>query len=134
MEHKKASVIIPTNLSSPLEDHEVEVAWILAYHYNDVIEFLRPVDGYRIKTADIVMNGVMYEIKSPIGHSKTTISRQIERAAKQSKYIVLDGRRTAISDTEIENKIRFVLSVRQSVQKVIFITKQQTVVEILSKR
>jgi hypothetical protein len=130
MKKKNALVIIPTNLSRPPADHEVEVAWILARHYNDIVEFLRPIEGYRIKTADLVMNGVMYEIKSPVGNSKTTISRQIERAVKQSKYIILDGRRTTIKDTEIENKIRFVLSVRKSVQKVIFITKQQIVVEI----
>ena len=36
------------------------IAWIIAYHYDKVVEFLRPIDGYQIKTPDIIIDGLFY--------------------------------------------------------------------------
>jgi len=65
--------------------------WIvLERHYNRAVDFLCPVDDYKRKTPDIVMNGQLWEIKSPIRKSKNTIKRQIKRAVKQSCNIIVD--------------------------------------------
>ena len=57
MEIREAKVIIPPNLDNPPESHEVELAWILARHYGQSIEFLKPIDDYKRTTPDFVMSG-----------------------------------------------------------------------------
>ena len=77
--HRKINlgqVIIPAGHPNPPEPHEVEVAYILARYYHVTVEFLIPVDDYKRKSADIVMLGVEWEIKSPHGASKSTIGNQ----------------------------------------------------------
>jgi hypothetical protein len=130
MKQQKSRVIVNPNLSNPPSAHEIDAARIVAKHYDTVIEFLRPVEGYKIKTADFVMNGLMWEIKSPIGNSKLTVSRQFKIASKQSKFIVFDSRRTKLSDDFIEKQIRFEITKRTTIKKVIFIKKSAEILEL----
>jgi hypothetical protein len=54
----RGQVIIPAaHINSP-EPHEIEAAWILARHYGCTVEFLIPVDDYKRKTPDMVMQGL----------------------------------------------------------------------------
>jgi hypothetical protein len=39
----KANVIIPGNFENLPEQHEIDAAWILAYHFNCKIEFMETV-------------------------------------------------------------------------------------------
>jgi hypothetical protein len=123
-------VIIPAGHPNPPQPHEVTIAWILARHYDCTVEFLIPIDDYKRKTPDIVMQGLEWEIKSPTGKAKNTIERQLKRAAKQSGYLVFDGRRTPIGDSDIEKSIRFEITKRTSIKKLILITKLRGVIEI----
>jgi hypothetical protein len=122
-------VIIPAGHPNPPEPHEIEVAWILARHFNTTVEFLIPADDYKRKTADIVLLGVEWEIKSPTGKSRNTVGYQFRRASKQSKYIVFDGRRTPISDTAIQDRIRFEMAKRISIKRVLFVAKSSEILE-----
>jgi len=98
-------VIIPAGHPRPPESHEIDAAWVLARHFRCVIEFLVPVDDYLRKTADIMMLGAQWEIKSPTGASKSTIEKQFRRASKQAKCVIIDTRRTPLEDKEIEKAI-----------------------------
>ncbi|MDR1271395.1 MAG: hypothetical protein LBK04_00115 [Clostridiales Family XIII bacterium] len=124
-------VIIPAEHPNPPEQHEIEVAWILARHFSCTIEFLLPVDDYKRKTADLTMDKLEWEIKSPQGHSKSTVHHKISRASKQSKYIVFDGRRTSLSDEILQRRIRVELKERRSIKRILFITKSSNVLEIM---
>jgi hypothetical protein len=124
-------VVIPAGHSNLPETHEIEAAWVLARHYRCVVEFLIPVDDYKRKTPDIVMLGLEWEMKSPIGTSrKYTIKDQFKRASKQAKNIIIDGRRTKLSDDFIINVIKRELQTRSYIRRLIFITKIHKVVEI----
>lgn len=129
---RHVTVIIPRYISPAPETHEREIAWILARHFNCVVEFLEPIDGYKMKTADIVMNGVMWEIKSPQGKSIAyTIQSQFRKGVRQSHALVIDGRRTTLTDSFIERQVVAELRRRSRVKKVIFITKSTKVIEYL---
>ena len=119
-------VIIPANHPNPPETHEIDAAFTLARHYRCVVEFLIPTDDYKRKTADIIMFGVEWEIKSPIGTSKLTIQDQFRRALKQAKNIILDTRRTKLKDELIEKYIFIELKKRSNIKKVILINKLET--------
>jgi hypothetical protein len=134
MVKNKAQVIISNSIMPPPEEHEVSAAWILARHYNCSVEFLKPLDGYKRKTPDFVMMAVEWEMKSPIGRSKTTISNNLITAKLQSPNIVFDTRRTKIPDNKIERELSRFLTQRKSIYRIIMITKDKKVVEIRKRR
>jgi len=123
-------VIIPVGHPNQPEPHEVDAAFILARHFLCTVEFLVPIDDYKRKTADIVMFGTLWEIKSPIGSSKATIENQFRRASKQARNIIIDTRRTTLADKEIEKAVVRETKRHSSVKKVIFINKFEKVVEM----
>jgi hypothetical protein len=130
----KANVIIPTNMRNPPEQHEIEVAWIISEYFNCEVIFLKPVDAYKTKTADIKMNGIEWEIKSPIGKSTKTIGKKLKQASSQSKYIIFDSRRSPIADDIIENKIKYELTEHRSLKRVIMVKKDKKVIDILTAK
>jgi hypothetical protein len=131
MNKKNAQIVIPNNLTPPPEDHEIKIARILAEHYNCIVEFLKPINSYKIKTPDFVMNGLLWEIKSPIGNSKKhTIKDQFKNAKGKMHHLVIDGSRTKLSDDFIEGRIRFELNTHRSVKKMLFIKKSGEVIEV----
>ena len=128
-----AQVVISITIKPPPEEHEVSAAWIIARHYNCTTEFLKPLDGYKRKTPDFVMNALEWEMKSPTGRSKTTISNNLIAAKLQSPNIVFDSRRTQISDRKIEAELLKYLTQRKSIYRIIMITKDEKVIEICKK-
>ena len=131
MKVDKAKVVISDNINPKPEPHEIEVARIVALNYNCTIEFIQPLGGYKIKTADFVMHSHMWEIKSPQGNSKEhTIKDQFKKAKGKNHYMVIDGRRTPLPDEIIINKIYFELTKHKGVKKLLFISKSEKVIEI----
>jgi len=133
MKNINTKVIIPPNLGKLPEENEIQIAQIIAEHYNARVEFLRPIDDYKRKTPDIMFNGQLWEMKSPRGKSRNTIGRQMKRALKQSKNIIVDGRRSLLSDAMIEKELHRQCGERHSIKRLIFVSKKQIVVEIIWK-
>ena len=123
-------VIIPVGHPNPPEPHEVDVAMILACHYQTTVEFLVPVDDFMRKSADIRMLDVEWEMKSPIGTADTTIGAQFKRASRQSRNIVLDTRRTKLKYEKIEKQVAVEVRQRTTINKVTLIKKSGKVVEV----
>jgi len=129
MNNNVGEVIIPPGLNP--EQKEKDVAKILAKHYSVVIEFIKPSDGFKIKTPDIVMNGVLWEIKNPRGQSRKNIIRnQFSSGGKQSRHLVINGQHTSLNDSFLVRAIQRELTMRRRKYKVIFITKDGDVIEI----
>jgi predicted phage-related endonuclease len=123
-------VIIPVGHPSPPEQHEIDVAFILARHYQCDVEFLIPVDDYLRTSPDILMRGVEWEIKCPKGKSRYTIQEQFKRASRQAKSIIIDSRRTKLKYDGIEKQVIFEAERRKSINRIILINKSGKVVEI----
>ena len=88
------------------------------------------MDDYKRKTADIVMLGVQWEMKSPTGTSKSTIRNQFRRASSQSKSIIIDIRRTKLKFTDVERAVLFQIKERPYIRKVILIDESEKIIEI----
>jgi len=123
-------VVIPVGHPNPPQQHEVDVAKVLACHYQTTVEFLVPIDDYKRKSADIKMLDVEWEIKCPKGSSKLTIMRQFQRASKQSNNIIIDSRHTKLNYDSIEKSVIFEMNKRPYIKKVIIIGKLNNVVAI----
>jgi len=123
-------VIIPYHHPDPPNEREIEVAWLLARHFNCTVEFLIPIDDYMRKTPDIKMMGVYWEIKCPVGKSRTTISNQFKRATKQAKHIVFDARNLRFSEADVEQSVHNQMLLRPSVRRILLINKKGKILEI----
>ena len=69
--------------------HKLRVANILAMAGHN-IEFLPESN---INTADFLLDGIAYELKSPFTNKSDKLERNIKRALKQSKNVILDSSR-----------------------------------------
>ena len=69
--------------------------------------------------------------KCPMGESKSTIRNQFRRASKQSKYIIIDTRRTKLKYGDIEREVLLQIKERPYIKKVILIDKSEKILEIL---
>lgn len=129
---KSSRVIVPSS-NTPPENHELDIASLISTHFNCVVEFLIPSTSYKQKTPDFVMNGLMWEIKSPKGVSKKTIEKQIRIALKQSRNIIIDTRRTKLTDVTITKELLKLLNNYRKINKLLLINKRNDVVIIFNK-
>ncbi|MDR1358128.1 MAG: hypothetical protein LBJ48_02060 [Coriobacteriales bacterium] len=127
---RNPDVIIPPNHPNPPDSHEIEAAWILARHFGTVVEFLIPTNGYKTKTADFVIDGLIWEMKSPTGKSKNTVGFAFKRGSKQARCIVLDARRIGLREHEALKYVQREYERRRKIRRVLFITKSLQVLDL----
>lgn len=125
-----SAVIISSGITPKPEEHEISAAWLLAKHYNCRVEFLKPLDGYKRKTPDFVMNALQWELKSPKGTSNRTIKDTLSNAKTQSPNIIIDTRRTRLDDAYIESELRKQVNIKRSIYRLLMINKQGKIIEI----
>lgn len=123
---KVGKIIIPNGIYP--EKHELATANIFTRLGKDV-EFLAPSQTKKAKTPDVIIDGVIWEMKSPIGNSKYTIQNQFKRAAHQARNLIFDSRRTKLPSKYIEKEITKQMSLRKSIKKLKLITKSGRVID-----
>jgi hypothetical protein len=124
---KKYHVIIPQGMQPLPESFELSAADILAGFFQADVKFL-PVTSN--KTPDIVVGNIRWEIKSPKGKGKHTIEHQFQRAAKQSKSIVIDARRCKLHIARIRSQVRYQTDKHGYIRQVVLIEKTGKVMVI----
>ena len=86
-----------------LEEHEKEtVAYFLKLGHD--VELIKPTYTPKIRNPDIMMNGIIWEMKSPQGKSKRTVERIFNRGAHQSQNLIIDLRRRSAQNLEKDIK------------------------------
>ncbi|MCL2144715.1 MAG: hypothetical protein FWH43_04400 [Endomicrobia bacterium] len=111
------------------EKHELETAWFLNSCGKD-IEFLVPVRSKGIRTPDIVMDGVLWEIKCPTGHGKRTLDRAVKKAIHQSQNIIFDLRRLQFNEEIATKQLNKDFSSVKSIRRLMIITKSKNLLDI----
>lgn len=119
-------MIIPNGVV--LEKHEnATVVFLSDLGYE--IELIPPVNSYMVKSADFIMLGLEWEMKSPIGGSRSTMEHVFQKASKQAENIVIDLRRTKVDDVVAVSILERRFRNSKRVKKMIVITKQQKKLE-----
>ena len=115
-----------------LEEHEWITVKTLLNAGCDV-ELVKPseIKGYHL--ADIIINNVYWEIKSPSGKGKNTIRHNMQNAGRQSKNAIIDLQRCGLPDEYAINKIIHELSLSKSLKRVKVITKQKKILDFSKK-
>ena len=123
---KVGKIIIPNGLYP--EKHELATANIFTRFGKDV-EFLAPSRTKKAKTPDVIIDNVIWEMKSPTGKSKYTIQNQFKRAAHQAQNLIFDSRRTGLDSKYIGKEIAKQISLRKSIKKLKLITKSGHIID-----
>ena len=103
-----------------LQDHEYStVKMLLEKGYN--VELIPPSQIKGMRTPDLVINGVVWEIKSPTGAGKHTIKHTLQNATHQAGNVIVDLRRCGIPEDKAIKEFEqgFALSKRLRKMKIV---------------
>lgn len=112
-----------------LEPHEEEIAKFLA-DYGLNIEVIKPTNTPKTKTPDFLINGVLWEAKSPVGSSKSTLPRQFRRSKKQANKVIIDLRRIRIPASYAEREVIYRFEKTRDINQLLVITKDNRLLDI----
>ena len=127
IKNEKGRIIIPGGIRPWA--HELRVANILAMA-GHTVEFL-PTRS--TKTADILLDGIEYEIKSPRTSKVNSLDHLLRRAAYQSPNIIIDSSRInggTFSDRKMQAYLSGRLRRYKRIKRLIFITRSKKVIDI----
>ena len=120
-------VIINTSPKNRPRDYELSAALLLAEHFKSDVIFLRPIS---MKSPDLLINGRIWELKSPTGNSKNTISNNFKTARKQSLNIIIDLRRCKLHEQNAIAKITYSIAKRRrKMGDILVITKHRKILD-----
>jgi len=124
----KHQVIIPMGIKPYPEKHETTAADILAAYFKADVRF---IERNNYKTADLLINGIRWELKSPTGKGKRNIQRQLREGSKQSRNIVFDARRSKIHMLKIRSELDYQFKLSRNISRLILITKTGEVLDLV---
>lgn len=124
----RGSIVIPAGLD--VWDHELKTAQVFA-RSGYVVEFLITNQAQRMKTADVLVNGIVYEIKSPKTDKLSAVERNLKRAARQSENIIIDSRRMSkLHDITIQNCLLQKFKQQKTVKRLLFVNRKHQIIDI----
>lgn len=124
---KKVAGKLTTN-NVILETHEYATINVLLADGEDV-ELIEKSRTPHTKSADIVMLGMAWEMKSPNGKSARCVEHALRRATHQSRNIIMDLRRTKLEDAVLIMLLERLFKELRSVRQLWVITKKIEIVK-----
>lgn len=119
----KYTVIVKTLPQDAPYDFEMSAALLVANYFKTDIVFLRP---QQLKTPDLLIRDAIWELKSPVGNSKNTISNNIKSSRKKSKNIIIDLRRCKLNEHKALANIKHAYKKRKRKQGTYLIIKKDS--------
>lgn len=116
-----------------LQDHEfVTVKLFLVMGYDIELIPKSQIKGYR--QPDIMMDGVAWEIKAPIGNGKKTIQNIMQGASEQSRNVIIDLFRSKMPEEEaIKGYERFFMTSKR-IKQIKIIKKNREIIDFSIKK
>ena len=109
--------------------HEIKTAQSLAAAgYTVTLVAKSEIDG--VKTADAIMDGETWEMKSPTSSSRKAIQKNMHKALKQSRNLIIDSRRMDVPGFAIEREVRSLAPKLRSLRRLLPVNKLGEVIEI----
>lgn len=129
MSKKEFSVIVPENVFPRPSVREMSAAYILLEYFKSNIKF---VPRSNQKTPDFLINGLHWELKTPIGAGKYNIQHLLHSAVQQSKNIIVDARFSKMHLTRIVSELkRHSTLTTKGIKNLIVITKSRKIIVII---
>lgn len=91
------------------------------------VEFLE--EG-ALPRADIRLDGVEYEIKSPETAKLASVEQLIRKALKQAPNIIIDSSRCKIREDRLRQYLIYKFRGQKQIKRLLFITKSREIIDI----
>ena len=127
MAKKSFDVIVPHN--HKVRPAELEAAGILANHFKANVRVLPKSERFKESSADFEIGGIIYELKSPITSSVRSINNLIQLATKQSRNVVIDIRKSKITEKKMVAICNERLKTLKKIKKIVLIVNKKIVLE-----
>ena len=108
--------------SIKLEPHEEDTAKYLTL-YGFTIDVIRPMNTPKVHNPDFLMNGSIWEMKSPKSSNLKTIKKRVHEASEQSMRIIVDLGRVKKDYEKVEREIVKRFCNKGTFRRMILITK-----------
>ncbi len=131
---KKYSITYDLDSTDPPKEHEKYAAKIIADYFDSDIIFIRKRAG---TTPDlkIVRTSQIWELKSPLGNGKRTISNNLRKASYQSGNVILDLSRCKMNNMNALSRMRgFLKSGDAHIKRLLVIEKNKNILDIDLKK
>lgn len=116
-------------LNSKPYPHELAIAELLAAQGKDVV-FLKPSNIPGVYVPDILIDGLEWEMKSPIGNSNRTIRRNLHKASTQSGNIIFDLSRIGIPEDKCIKELKDAFKESRYIRNMIIVTKSHEMIRL----
>lgn len=128
MSKQQGKIIIAPDLN--VWPHELKTAEALA-RAGYTVEFIRRSEEQRAKSADVLINGIIWEMKAPRADNLKAIERNLKRARWQSENIIFDCRRMKkLPEKAIEREVEKQAFTIARINRLILITKHGIIIDI----
>lgn len=95
------------------------------------MRFIRKSEEEFHVSADVYIDGVVWEMKAPSSTQLRRVQRNLRRAVHQSSYVMFDSRRMKkIPDTAIERELRKWAKEMKELKGLLFVNRHGTVLSI----
>ena len=121
-----------SKLSSPHEKAEFETALYFAELGNNIVFIPTSLIPNQLRP-DILMNGIEWEIKCPVGNSKRTIENNMRKALKQSHNVIFDLRHIRMSEKSCVRQLESQFLKRSQFKKLYIIKKDGSLLKYQKK-
>lgn len=111
-----------------LESHEYHTVRLLLDNGFD-IELIPPSQIKGLHIGDFIMQGVLWELKSPTGNGKNTIKHTIQNATHQSNNIIVDLYRCRLDETHAINELKQHFQLSKRLRRMKVITKSEKILD-----
>lgn len=110
--------------------HELKTAEALATA-GYTVEFVRRSEQKRVHSADVLIEGELWEFKAPTSDKTSAVDKNVRKALHQAKYVVFDSRRMKkVSDAQIERELRKSAEILRSMRHLLFVNRHADVINI----
>ena len=129
MKNRNYSIIISKTVFPKPSAREISAAYILLEYFKSDIKF---VPRSNQKTPDFLINGLHWELKTPIGTGKYNIQHLLHSAIQQSKSIIVDARFSKMHLSRIISELkRHSKLTTKGIENLIVITKTKKIIVII---
>lgn len=115
-----------------LEKHEYKTVLLFTEIGKDV-ELIPRSKISGVHTPDVKIDGIKWEIKSPIGKGKYLMANTIQKAVKQSRNVIIDLRRTKRHQTKCINELKREFECSNSLRRLKVISKNGRILDFVKK-
>lgn len=130
VEKKRGQIVIDSGAN--VWPHEMRTAEALAAA-GYTVRFVLRSEEQRVTSADILMDGELWEMKSPVSSNMKAVEKNLRKACDQSCCVIFDSRRMkGLPDSAIERELRACAKGRiRRLKALKMVNRKGTVIDIL---